>query len=261
MGTIETTFEAESGFTLVKGTGKLTVEDFNGWLEQYYPDRVTRLILWDETEADLSELDADALRGLAHRAKNMSAAGRGGRGAVVYATPLTYGLGRMFQTFTEMEGLPYEVQSFQNFEDARAWLARETPVAAGLSVDRERKIITKTVTGELYTDRSLRLVRELALAVDTYRGFNVLMDLRGTVTNPEMLDLLAIASECKKLRSDFNSKIAFLIPDTEERRRFAQLFSACMEAQGFTFQQFTDQAASLQWLAKDNERRCNPDAR
>lgn len=252
MGTIKTTFEAESGFTLVKGTGKLTVEDFHDWLEAYYPGRVTAHILWDETEADLSELDADALHGLVHRAKQMSAAGQGGRGAVVYATPLAYGLGRMFQTFTEMEGLPYEVQSFQNFEEARAWLAHEAPVAAGLSVDHERKIITKTVTGELYTNRSLSLVRELALAVNTYRGFNVLMDLRGTVTNPEMLDLLAIASECKKLRSDFNSKIAFLIPDTEERRRFAQLFSACMEAQGFTFQQFTDQAAGINWLAEES---------
>ena len=127
MGTIETTFEADSGLTLVKGTGKLTLEDFNGGLAQYYPNRVTALILWGETEADLSELDADALRGLVLRAKKKSTASTGGKGAVVYARPLEFGLGRMFQTFAEMEGLPYEVQSFQNFEDARAWLAREAP--------------------------------------------------------------------------------------------------------------------------------------
>ncbi len=251
MGTIETTFEADSGLTLVKGTGKLTLEDFHGWIEQYYPGRVTTLILWDETEADLSELDADALRSMVRRAKKKSYAGVGGKGAVVYARPLEFGLGRMFQTFAEMEGLPYEIQSFQNFEDARAWLSQETPAKGGLAVDSERKIITKTVTGELFTNRSLNLVRELALTVNDHRGFNVLMDLRGTVTNPEMLDLMAIASECKKLRSDFNSKIAFLIPDTEERRRFAQLFRACMEAQGFSFQQFTDEETALGWLQTD----------
>ncbi len=59
---------------------------------------------------------------------------------------------------------------------------------------------------------------------------------------------LTIAMECKQLRSDFNNKVAFLIPDTEERRRFAELFRACMEAQGFGFQQFFTPDAATAWL-------------
>ena len=43
-------------------------------------------------------------------------------------------------------------------------------------------------------------------------------------------------------------KIAFLIPDTEERIRFAQLFKACMGVQGFEFRQFFDREAALEWL-------------
>ena len=251
MGTIETTFEMENGLTLVRGRGKLSIDDFHAWLEEYYPDRVTALILWDETEADLSALDAVALRDLVRRAKRMSGDRRGGKGAVVYANPLEYGIGRMFQTFTEMEGLPYEVQSFQSFDEARKWLALDTPPVPGVKIDHEGRIIRKTVGGELYTERSLKLVREIALVVNAHRGYNIMIDLRGTVTHPEMIDLMVIAAECTKLRSDFNRRIAFLIPDTEERRRFAHLFRACMEAQGFTFRQFYGEDAALAWLGAD----------
>ncbi len=251
MGKIRTTIEKASGLTLVKGTGELTIADFEEWLDAYYPDRVTALILWDETEADLSGLDAEALRRLAHRAKIKSDARKVGKGAVVYAQPLAFGLGRMFQTFTEMEGLPYEVQSFLTFEDARKWLALETPPAPDTTIDHERFLVRKTVTGELSTERSLDLVREVALTANNLRGYSILMDLRETVTRPEMLDLMTVAMECKKLRSGFSNKVAFLIPDTEERRRFAALFRACMEAQGFTFQQFFTPDAAIAWLTAE----------
>jgi hypothetical protein len=77
------------------------------------------------------------------------------------------------------------------------------------------------------------------------------MDMRETGTKPEMLDLMGIASACAKLRSDPDTKIAFLIPNTEERVRFAQLFKACMEAQGFRFRQFFDRDTAMKWLSEE----------
>ena len=44
-------------------------------------------------------------------------------------------------------------------------------------------------------------------------------------------------------------KIAFLIPDTIERNRFAMLFRTCMEAQGFAFKQFLDYDTAMAWLS------------
>lgn len=120
----------------------------------------------------------------------------------------------------------------------------------GIKIDIDKKIIERAVSGALYTERSLKLVRELAIAVNTYKGYNVLMDMQETETEPEMLDLMQIASECAKLRPDVDCKIAFLIPDTEERVRFAQLFKACMEAQGFTFRQFFDRESAEAWLSR-----------
>ncbi len=120
----------------------------------------------------------------------------------------------------------------------------------GIKIDQDKKIIERAVSGALYTERSLKLVHELAIAVNTHKGYNVLMDMRETETEPEMLDLMRIASECVKLRPDVDSKIAFLIPNTEERVRFAQLFKACMEAQGFAFRQFFDPQSAQAWLSK-----------
>ena len=123
-------------------------------------------------------------------------------------------------------------------------------MTAEIRIEKDRKIIHRTVTGDLYTERSLELVRELAWSVSTYKGYNILMDMRETETRPEMLDLMQIASACAKLRSDFNSKIAFLIPNMEERVRFAQLFKSCMEAQGFRFRQFFDHESAIEWLSE-----------
>jgi len=119
-----------------------------------------------------------------------------------------------------------------------------------IKIDIEKKIIHRTVAGDLYTARSLKLVRELGMAVNTYKGYNVLLDMRETATEPEMLDLMQIASACAKLGSDFDNKIAFLIPNTEERIRFAQLFKSCMEAQGFEFRQYFDYEAAMVWLSE-----------
>jgi hypothetical protein len=121
-------------------------------------------------------------------------------------------------------------------------------IALDIKVDDEKKIIQRTVTGELFTERSLELVREIGMAVNTHKDYNVLMDMRETETKPEMLDLMQIASACTELGTGFESKIAFLIPNTEERGRFAQLFKACMEAQGFRFRQFLDRDSAVEWL-------------
>jgi len=84
--------------------------------------------------------------------------------------------------------------------------------------------------------------------VDVHRGYNVLLDMRETTTKPEMLDLMRIASTGAKLTPNPETKMAFLIPNTKERIRFAQLFKACMEAQGFRFRQFFDRDAAIEWL-------------
>lgn len=119
-----------------------------------------------------------------------------------------------------------------------------------IEIDEAKKIIHRTVIGDLYTQRSLILVRELSMILDRHKGYNVLMDMRETESKPEMLDLMQIASECTELSPGLDTKIAFLIPNSEDRVRFAQLFKACMEAQGFRFRQFFERQTALTWLTE-----------
>ncbi|MGD8268240.1 MAG: hypothetical protein PVF55_08725 [Desulfobacterales bacterium] len=121
-------------------------------------------------------------------------------------------------------------------------------MSADIKIYEDHRIIQRTVTGELYTKRSLRLVQELAGAIKLNKGYNILVDLRDTMTRPETLDLMEIATACSRYRYDFKGKIAFLIPDTDERNKAAKLFRTCMEAQGFVFKQFFDREAAIEWL-------------
>jgi hypothetical protein len=45
-------------------------------------------------------------------------------------------------------------------------------------------------------------------------------------------------------------QIAFLIPETEERLWFAQLFKVCMEMLGFALRQFSDNESAEAWLSR-----------
>lgn len=123
-------------------------------------------------------------------------------------------------------------------------------MTTGIKIDKDKKIIQGTESNLLDTDQCIKLARELSLAADSHKGYNILMDFRETVTGPEMHDLMAITSACSKLKNDFDNKIAFLIPNTVGRVQYAKLFRACMEAQGFRFRQFFDRDAAMKWLTE-----------
>jgi hypothetical protein len=63
-----------------------------------------------------------------------------------------------------------------------------------------------------------------------------------------MIDLMAIMSAWSRFGPDFVNKIAFIIPKVEERARYAQIVKACMDAQGFQFNQFFNWEAASEWL-------------
>ena len=121
---------------------------------------------------------------------------------------------------------------------------------AEINVDNENKTIQRILTGEIDTNQALSLVREISNSVKIHDGYNILVDMRDTTYQPEMMDLLEIAAECSKQLIDFSRKIAFLIPNTEQRKLVAKIFRTCMEAEGFEFKQFFDYEAAAEWLCK-----------
>jgi hypothetical protein len=121
-------------------------------------------------------------------------------------------------------------------------------MATKIKIDKDQKIIKRAVSGVLYTDRAIKLVRELSIAAALQKDYGILMDLRESVTAPEITDLMAIMSAWSRLAGRFDNKIAIIFSKNEEHTRFAQLFKACMEAQGFEFRQLFDYDTAIEWL-------------
>ena len=122
MGSIATKFDLANDLTIITAVGKMKPIDFQEWTDSYYNNRVTRLALWDLTQADLSEIKAEDLRNDAARTKALADARRGGKTAIVSGNNLAYGLSRMLEVFYDLEDIPFDVQVFRNIEDAQVWL-------------------------------------------------------------------------------------------------------------------------------------------
>ena len=122
MGQIETTFDLTKDLTVAKATGRMTADDFRKWTSSYYNGTVTAFVLWDISEADLSDLATTDLEDDALHTKNLANARNGGRTAIVTGNDLEYGMSRMLEAFYEVEDMPFETQIFRDLDEARRWL-------------------------------------------------------------------------------------------------------------------------------------------
>lgn len=121
MGKIETKYDLTQDLTIIKAVGKMKADDFHEWTASYYTGTVTSLALWDLTEADLSEIQTEDLRNDAEHTKTLAEVRKGGKTAIVSANSLEYGLGRMLETFYDMEDVPFEIQVFHTINEAMEW--------------------------------------------------------------------------------------------------------------------------------------------
>ncbi len=84
--------------------------------------RGTASLLADHSESSTVELPTPEIRKISELARQLSEPLHGKRFAVVFATDLDYGMGRMWQALTE-NSVPFEIRIFRNLAEARAWLA------------------------------------------------------------------------------------------------------------------------------------------
>ena len=125
MGYIKTSYDLAKDLTVVKATGKMTAEDFLQWMAEYYEGSVTLLILWDICEADVSDIKTEDIVDGAQRLKKLAHLRYDGKTAVLTGQPLSYGLVRMLEAYSEMEGLAFGFKAFKSIDEAMVWLGVE----------------------------------------------------------------------------------------------------------------------------------------
>lgn len=78
--------------------------------------------LWDLSELRELDLPASSLRKEVAKETRRRVDALTQRAAIVVTSPLLFGLARMYQTFSELEGNRLDIELFQSLELAKAWL-------------------------------------------------------------------------------------------------------------------------------------------
>lgn len=125
MGQIQATKDVGAQLTSIKASGKFEAREMLDWLMRYYEGEVTKFILWDFAQADLSALKTEELRGFAAEARVHAQSRKGGKTALVFSRDSDFGLGRLFEALAEMEEVPFTVRSFRSMKKAKEWLGLE----------------------------------------------------------------------------------------------------------------------------------------
>ena len=113
-----------------------------------------------------------------------------------------------------------------------------------------KDFIKKTPKGKLDIDKSLIIVREIAITAGFHHDHNLLVDLRQTEPLSNFGDILKIALEFAKYKSFFQNKIAVVIPNTPDRLERAKLFMEALGKVMFDIEYFTEFEEAIEWFSK-----------
>jgi len=122
MARIETTVDLEKDLTMYVVNGHLSADEIIEKVIVYYTEHPTKLVLWAMADAFTSGISTGEIEKIILTAKKYSGSRKEGKTAIVGPKEIDYGLGRMYQTFSELEGLPYEYMVFKELEEAKDWL-------------------------------------------------------------------------------------------------------------------------------------------
>ncbi|MBW2170548.1 MAG: hypothetical protein JRF69_00975 [Deltaproteobacteria bacterium] len=105
----------------VKGTP--TFDEIVSAVKSFYGGQPTKKVIWNWKGSDPSQLTVIELEQLASFPARYSEHRRGAKTAMVAPDDFSFGISRMFQTFGELNGLPFTLKVFHSMGDAFTWLA------------------------------------------------------------------------------------------------------------------------------------------
>jgi hypothetical protein len=116
------------------------------------------------------------------------------------------------------------------------------------------EFIRKNEKGDLDIRRSREIVGVIAKAAMHHKDDNLLIDIRETETKLNFVELLTVALEFAEYEDIFRNRIAFLIPNNEERiRRAEYVKKSLVGVRGFTLDYFTEYEKAIDWLSSIKE--------
>lgn len=114
-------YEKRNDIIILRVIGEVTFSEISETITQYFP-KVTRHLIWDYTNGNLSNVTADDFRRVPEMAAKYFTGRKRGRTAFACPDDLTYGMFRMYTAFADNSSMPYEYEVHRCFEDALAWV-------------------------------------------------------------------------------------------------------------------------------------------
>jgi hypothetical protein len=113
--------------TLFKCTGRVLSTDIEESIRAFYQGKPSQNVVWDISDAEISELSATDVRSIAETTKQLAHSRPGGKTAIVSAADMPFGLARMYQAFAELAEQKSHVEVFRSREEALAWISFSEP--------------------------------------------------------------------------------------------------------------------------------------
>ena len=108
--------------TVFKIKGRMNSDQIVEEITRFYENNFTEHTLWDLTEADLKHITTNEVQKIANHSKEYGHLRKNGRTALVMPSSLAFGLGRMYDSITQVISHPVKHGVFRNFKDAISWI-------------------------------------------------------------------------------------------------------------------------------------------
>jgi hypothetical protein len=115
-------FDEKRNLTTYICTGPVTAGEIEKQVRILYQGKPSLHALWDFTEADLSPLSPDDVRGIARTVKDTSHSRAGGRTALVFSNAMLTDMGPLLVSISEIEVPDAKIKVFNELSAGLAWI-------------------------------------------------------------------------------------------------------------------------------------------
>lgn len=122
MAQISIDTDRENDITVITIDGVLQEGDFLAALSDYFSNEPTLKTLYDSRTGDWSQVSTEYYERMIRSGKTY--ARTGAKVAMVFSNKIDFGIGRMLESYAELEGYENQHACFLSIEAARDWLSQ-----------------------------------------------------------------------------------------------------------------------------------------
>ncbi|MEJ2543866.1 MAG: hypothetical protein P8Y99_07340 [Calditrichaceae bacterium] len=101
---------------------KVLISDIYEVINKFYNGVPTKNVIWDFSNANVSEIKPSEIQILAEQVKGMAHSRQGGKTSIIAPLDITFGLSRMYQIFSDISHPIDNISVFKTLPEAMEWI-------------------------------------------------------------------------------------------------------------------------------------------